>query len=67
MLKDLTTIELPSPVVNSKTLHPFKISSALKEKLKENLGDKGYVFGDFTSYAVTDREKADIPAKTRVT
>jgi hypothetical protein len=66
MLKDLTTIEIPSPVVNSKTLNPFKISSVLREKLKEILGDKGYVFGEFTSYVVTDREKADVPAKYAV-
>lgn len=57
MLKDLTQLNINKPIVSNPQLKDFKLNNHIKSSLIRDLGDKNYIFNDFTSVTITDTSK----------
>ena len=69
MLTDLIVNKstlVSNPVVKVDGLNDFKIPVAFKGKLSKLLAGKGYVFNDYTSFAVTDSATDEKPSNFAV-
>ncbi|MCU7999881.1 McrB family protein [Shewanella sp. SM95] len=62
MLKPLNTISIEKPLVFETSLADYKLSKDAQESLAAEMGKLGYGFNFYTSYAITDKAKADKPA-----
>lgn len=66
MLKPLSVLKVESPLVTEQELGDYRISSEIKTQLNTLLGEFGYGFDTYTSYATTDKAKDDKPANYAV-
>ncbi|MFM5631346.1 McrB family protein [Aeromonas veronii] len=57
MLKALRDIKITTPLVSDQNLQDFKIPAHVREKLHYSLNGLGYSLDNFTSYAITDKER----------
>lgn len=57
MLVNLTEVGIETSIVRGSTLVDFKLPAALIQELSDAMKDKGYRFGNYTSSAVTDKQK----------
>lgn len=55
MLIPLNDIALPTPIVTDSTLRDHSLNREDRRALADALGTEGYIFGHYTSYAVTDK------------
>lgn len=62
MLKKLDEITLTRPLVKNSSLADYRLPKGSKAELQKQLGDIGYSFDSYTSYAITDKESDDKPA-----
>ena len=62
MLKELEGLSIDRALVNEPSLTDYKIPKDTKIKLSALLGELGYGFDTYTSYAITDEAKSDRPA-----
>jgi hypothetical protein len=66
MLRVLRDILIERPLVIETSLSDTKLSKENKEELVKVLGELGYGFDSYTSYAVTDKARVDKPANYAV-
>jgi len=69
MLIDLTEARdslLSKPIVQDSVLKDFRIPANLKEQLSHALREKEYSLNNYTSYAITDKERDGKPANYAV-